>query len=369
MQIMRRRREKLFFLMFAGAIGIGLLVIGGFQLLEFTDSASFCGRLCHNVMNPEYTTYQNSPHSRVACASCHVGPGASYLVKSKISGVPMIWATITGRFDKPIPTPVKNLRPARDTCEQCHRPERFAGDLVRTHTTYLTDEKNTAQTDTRILRVGGGAQEAPQGIHWHVASNVWYVSLDEQRQTIAWVGIEGANGTYTAQFTNPAIPVVLTLEQIKDERRQMDCIDCHNRATHQFQPPEAIIAGFMTQGSIDPTLPFINREATNALYPENTSIEVADAKLDAISDFYRVNYPTVFAQKKDSIDMSIAQLKKVADLTTFPGSNVSWGSYKDNATHEGCFRCHGTLVSAGGTSGGVTLDASCTLCHYQIAPP
>jgi nitrate/TMAO reductase-like tetraheme cytochrome c subunit len=364
-----RRRAKLFFLMFAGAIGIVLLVIGGFQLLEFTDSAAFCGRLCHNVMNAEYTTYQNSPHSRVACASCHVGPGASYLVKSKISGVPMIWATITGHFEKPIPTPVKNLRPARDTCEQCHRPERFAGDLVLTHTTYLTDEKNTAQTDTRIMRVGGGVEGTAKGIHWHISSQVWYVPADEQLDAIAWVGVEDASGQITQQFVNPTLKTPLTQEQIKSEKRLMDCIDCHNRATHQFQPPEEIIADFMTQGTIDQSLPYINLKATEALYPQNSTLQEAYSKLDAIENFYATDYPDLYAQKKASIESSIAQLKIVAQLTTFPDMKVNWDTYPDNATHVGCFRCHGALVSTQGPDKGNTVDVSCTLCHQPITPP
>ena len=37
----RRHREKLLFLMFAGAAGIILLVIGGYQLVEFMDSTAF----------------------------------------------------------------------------------------------------------------------------------------------------------------------------------------------------------------------------------------------------------------------------------------------------------------------------------------
>ena len=138
----KRHREKLLFLMFGGAIGIILLVMGGYQLIEFSDSTAFCGRLCHEVMYPEYTTYQDSPHSRVLCSECHVGSGAGYLVKSKLSGVPQILAVATGSYERPIPTPVKNLRPARETCEQCHRPERFAGDLIRVHTTYQEDEAN-----------------------------------------------------------------------------------------------------------------------------------------------------------------------------------------------------------------------------------
>ena len=164
----RLRRDRLIFLMLAGAAGIILLVIGGYQLVQFTDSTAFCGRLCHTVMYPEYTAYQASPHSRVLCVQCHVGPGASYLVKSKISGIPLIFATVFGTYDRPIPTPVKSLRPARDTCEQCHRPERFAGDVVIQHTTYATDEANTPTVDTRVMRVGGGEASVAQDIHWHI---------------------------------------------------------------------------------------------------------------------------------------------------------------------------------------------------------
>ena len=168
----RRHKEKLLFLMFAGATGIVLLVMGGYQLVEFTDSTAFCGQLCHEVMYPEYTAYQSSPHSRVTCAECHVGSGADYLVRSKISGIPLIISTLTGSYDRPIETPVRNLRPARETCEECHRPERFSGDIVRVHTTYASDEANTTKTDTRILRVGGGEDEVAKDIHWHTADGI-----------------------------------------------------------------------------------------------------------------------------------------------------------------------------------------------------
>lgn len=155
----RLRRGKLLFLIFAGAISLMLLVVSGYQLYDFTDSTAFCGRICHQVMYPEYTAFQASPHSRVRCSECHVGPGADYLVKSKISGIPQIFYTLTGTYPRPLETPVENLRPARETCEQCHRPEEFSGDLVRYKYTYKTDEFNTERIDTRVLRVGGGKLE------------------------------------------------------------------------------------------------------------------------------------------------------------------------------------------------------------------
>jgi nitrate/TMAO reductase-like tetraheme cytochrome c subunit len=362
----RRLREKLIFLMSAGAIGIVLLVIGGYQLVEFTDSTAFCGRLCHQVMYPEYTAYQASPHSRVLCSECHVGSGADYLVRSKISGIPLIYTTITGTYDRPIPTPVTNLRPARETCEQCHRPERFSGDLVRTHTTYATDEANTATTDTRVLRVGGGETEVASGIHWHIAAKVWYLPLDEKRQEIGWVGVEATDGQLT-EYIDPAKAGEITAQRIASEKRLMDCIDCHNRATHIFQSPEDLIDEELTEGRIDNSLPYIKREGIKALDPANPSLDVASAKVEAIRDFYRTTYPQVYQQKQSAIEAAIVELKEVARLTTFPDMKVTWTTYVDNAGHQhgpGCFRCHGKLVATSGATKGQAIDAGCNSCHY-----
>ncbi|MFC1942284.1 cytochrome c3 family protein [Chloroflexota bacterium] len=361
-----QNRKKLFFLMFSGAIGIILLVTGGYQLIEFTDSTAFCGRLCHEVMYPELTAYQNSPHSRVSCSECHVGSGADYLVRSKLSGVPLIFSTVFGSYDRPIRTPVANLRPARETCEECHRPERFAGDLVRVHTSYLSDEDNTEKIDTRVLRVGGGELETARDIHWHIAANVWYVPLDHDRQEIGWVGVEESNGTLT-EFIDPGKESQLNPELIETEKRLMDCLDCHNRATHIFRSPEELINMALAQGSIDSNLPFIKREALKALDPPNSSLELAASKIEAIDDFYRSSYPQIYTEKSVEINKAISQLKEFARLTTFPEMKITWETYIDNSSHKnspGCLRCHGKLKSVDEVQKDTVIDADCNLCHY-----
>ena len=362
-----RHREKLAFLMFAGAIGIILLVMGGYQLIEFTDSTAFCGRLCHDVMYPEYTAHQASPHSRVPCSECHVGSGAGYLVRSKISGIPQIIAITSNTYPRPIPTPVENLRPARETCEQCHRPERFAGDLVRVHTTYATDENNTEKVDTRVLRVGGGEFEVAQDIHWHIAANVWYLPLDKERQEISWVGVEDKNSDEFTQYIDPDKAVELSPERIEDEKRLMDCMDCHNRATHVFRSPEELLNIALAQGKIDMTLPFIKREALKVLDPPNPSLAQAEAKVEDIKEFYRASYPPVYEEKEAIINEAIEELKEIARLTTFPHMKITWETYIDNSGHiesPGCLRCHGKLVATTGDQKDKVIDADCNLCHY-----
>ncbi len=366
MEYHKRHREKLLFLMFAGATGIILLVIGGFQLMEFMDSDAFCGRLCHQVMYPEYTAYQASPHSRVSCSECHVGSGADYMVRSKVSGVPMIFATILGTYERPIPTPVENLRPARETCEQCHRPEQFAGDLVRVHTTYLPDEQNTEKVDTRVLRVGGGEAEVAQDIHWHIAARVWYLAMDEKRQEIGWVGVESSDDELT-EYIDPDKVAEFTPQRIEDEKRLMDCMDCHNRATHIFRSPQELIDTAFTQGKIDSSLPFLKREGLNALDPPNPSLVQAITKVEAIKEFYRTSYPRIYEEKEQAIDKAIKELKEIARLTTFPDMKVSWKTYLDNIAHQespGCFRCHGKLVATADDQKDKVIDADCNSCHY-----
>ena len=368
----KRRREKLLFLMSAGAIGIVLLVVGGYQLVEFTDSTAFCGELCHDVMYPEYTVYQASPHSRVTCAECHVGSGADYLVRSKVSGIPMIYSTLTGNYEKPIPVPVRNLRPARDTCEQCHRPERFAGDLVRVHTTYAADEANTVKTDTRVMRVGGGEAGAARDIHWHIDADVFYLPLDEKRQEIAWVGVAAGDGEMT-EFVDPAKADQVTPERLEKERRLMDCMDCHNRATHVFRSPEELIDEAFVQTRLDVALPYLKREAMRALDPVNASLAEAERKVEAIRDFYRASYPGVFTERADSIERAIGVLREVARLTTFAHMQVNWNSYLDNGGHvklgePGCFRCHGKLTATDGPEPGKVVDAGCESCHFFRLP-
>lgn len=367
----RIKRTKALVLVFAGAISLILLVLGLYNLVEFTDSVAFCGVLCHDVMYPEYTAYQASDHSRVTCSECHVGSGADYLVRSKVTGIPLIFATLTGSYERPIPTPVRNLRPARDTCEQCHRPERFAGDLVRIRTTFLTDETNTEVTDTRILRVGGGQEEVARDIHWHIAAKVWYVSQDEQQQNIEWVGVAGDTG-YTKEFIDPTMVEAPTSEQIASGRQLMDCIDCHNRAAHVFRSPGELVDAAMVEGSIDKALPFIKREITAVLYPTQSSLEKANSELERVSDFYKNNYPQVFNTKQESIKKAIDAAKNIARLTTFPHMQVSWETYVNNAAHEnspGCFRCHGKLVEKMATGKGPTVDVRCDLCHIEVKQP
>src|SRR5690349_3759631 len=207
-----RPRDRRFFGFFLLGAVVFLLVsaVGSYQTYHYTESVQFCGQACHGVMKPEFVTYSHSPHARVACAECHIGKGATWYVRSKLSGAYQVYATAANKFPKPIPTPVKNLRPAQETCEESHWPKKFVGNVERTYSYFLGDETNTPFTVRMLLKVGGGdSTHGPVGgIHWHmnVGNRIEYVATDEARQKIPWVRMTDAQGVVTefrsARFTN-----------------------------------------------------------------------------------------------------------------------------------------------------------------------
>src|ERR1041385_8156979 len=143
-----RPRDRRFMAVFLSCAVVFLLIsaVGTYHTYHFTESVQFCGQACHTVMQPELVTYKHSPHARVSCTECHIGPGAAWYVRSKLSGTYQVYATLAHKYPRPIPTPVKNLRPAQETCEQCHWPEKFVGNLDRTYSYFLGTETNSPYT-------------------------------------------------------------------------------------------------------------------------------------------------------------------------------------------------------------------------------
>ena len=173
----------------AAATFLNILIFGtaSYRGVAYMDSTQFCGQTCHTVMEPEFTAYQGSPHSRVSCVECHIGPGAGWFVRSKLSGLRQVYAVTFHTYSRPIHAPVKYLRPARETCEQCHWPQRFTGDKFVVKRTFVDDEKNTPQITALLVKSGGEHGRRSVGIHGrHLdeGSRIRYISIDDARQVI-----------------------------------------------------------------------------------------------------------------------------------------------------------------------------------------
>lgn len=345
-------------------------IAGSYKAYEFTESVGFCGQLCHTVMSPEYTAYQLSPHARVACAECHVGAGATWFVKSKLSGSRQVFATIFHTFPEPIPTPVKNLRPAQETCEQCHWPKKFYGGQLKVFNHYGNDEKNTLRQIRMLIKTGGGdpATGAPEGIHWHmnIGNKIDYVASDDKRQVIPYIHVEDLQGRVTEYYAKDS---TLSKDQIaKSPRHHMDCIDCHNRPTHIYVPPDQSVDQSLWAHRIDASLPFIKQQAVTVLaatYPTNDAAMQAIA--GGIQDYYEKKYPDVVKSKQLEIRNAVAEVQEIFKRTTFPEMKVNWQTHPNNLGHyyyPGCFRCHdGQHVS----SDGRVISRDCNQCHTLMS--
>jgi NapC/NirT cytochrome c family, N-terminal region len=333
--------------------------------VSYMDTTAFCGLTCHTIMNPEYTSHQNSPHARVDCVACHIGPGASWFVRSKLSGTGQVFAAILHTYPRPIPVPVANLRPARETCEQCHWPQRFTGDKVVVHTEYSDDEQNSAATTVLLVKVGGRAWDGTVGIHGaHLADNtrIEYIATDDKRQTIPRVIYTDAAGKQTIYDSADAKPSAEQLAQ--GERRTMDCVDCHNRPTHTFQLPDRALDDAMSTGNISPSLPFVKKQALAALQQNYPDRETAHAQIaNTLEKFYSSQYPQVYAKDRKQVDDAVAAIQAIYARNVFPEMKVTWGTYANNLGHmdsPGCFRCHdGSHTSADGK----TIPNDCATCH------
>ncbi len=354
---------------FIGVTTVVNVVIAGqasYKAVTYMDSVAFCGQACHTVMAPEFTAYQNSPHSRVECVACHIGPGASWFVRSKLSGVRQVFAVAFNTYSRPIPTPVHSLRPARETCETCHWPQKFGADRLRIFDKFADDETNTRTKTVLLMRIGGG-RKGGFGIHGaHLGEGVVirYAHADEARQTIPWVEVTRPGAGVTTYWAAGAAP-----EQVKNlPVRIMDCMDCHNRPTHTFDLPERAVDHAMAEGEISAALPFIRRRAVELLRASYAGREEAAARIPAaLHAFYREHYPQVYEQQRRQVERAAQAVVAIYLRNVFPEMKVTWETYPNQIGHTdfpGCFRCHDAAHTS---STGKTITQDCNACHQVLA--
>ena len=327
------------------------------------ETVAFCGTACHTVMQPEHTAFQRSPHSRLTCADCHIGAGADWFVKSKISGSWQLVAVALNLYPTPIPQPVHNLRPARETCEQCHWPTKHVGDKLQVRTKFGDDEANTATKTVLLMKIGGQQGATSTGIHWHVDPGVKIrYQSDASRQKIYDIELTRPDGQ-TRVYKTGEKPEGAT------EWRQMDCVDCHNRPSHTFQLPATEVDAALQDGRIDRTLPFVKREAMRVLQVAYPSHEAARAGITKeVEKFYREKYPEVASGRAGAVAAAAQALGDIYAWNVFPKMKVTWGTYINNIGHTeeapGCYRCHDKKHT---TAQGDKIGRNCKTCHVVLA--
>jgi nitrate/TMAO reductase-like tetraheme cytochrome c subunit len=356
-------RHGLDIVLLATIVNLLVVSIATYRGAAYMDSPQFCGQSCH-VMHPEYTAYKISAHSHVECVECHIGTGAQAYFSAKVNGTKQLVEVTLHRYPTPIPSPVTSLRPARVICEGCHTPARFVGEKLLVKSNFADDAANSETQTVLVLHLGGeDSLSHLSGIHGVHLNRMEYIASDSTRSTIPWVQRENADGSetvFTASALNGAMP--------KGERRTMDCIDCHNRASHTFVTAEEAINRAMADGSISPELPWVHKEGLQLLNATYASQDEARAKIPAqLEEFYRTQHPEVLPAKAALVKSAGEGLVTLYSQNVFPDMKVTWGTHPNNIGHmnyPGCFRCHDGDHTA---KGGKIITQDCANCHNLLA--
>ncbi len=358
-----KQRQRMVLFLAGGVLFLMFSAFGSYQTYHIAESNAFCGQVCHTAMNPEFVTYQRSAHARVNCVDCHIGSGAVWFVKAKLNGIHQLIAYTVTDYDRPIETPLKNLRPAQDICEKCHWPEKFHGNIEMNYEHFLSDKENTAYTARMLMHVNTSRAGSPSGgIHWHVNENekVEYYATDPKRQEIPWMRVTNLQDDTVRVFRTEDFEG----EPPAADIRVMDCMDCHNRPAHVFPTANEMVEKSMVTGALSLTLPKIKQLAVEAMTQEDIGTDVeAPANIEK---YLREKYSDPgFAAE---LPGAIAEVQRIFSLSIFPDRKADWRVYPNNIGHKdwpGCFRCHDNLHT---TESGQTVSSSdCNSCHTILA--
>ena len=346
-----------------GVLGALTLVglVSGVYVWDYTNSPQFCGTACH-TMPPEYTAYLVSPHARIDCVECHIGRGfVATRVTRKAGDVRHIIAQAFKRYEFPIQA--RDLRPARETCERCHFPEKFSDDSLREVKRFTPDTANTPVSIFLSMKTGGGSEREGlgRGIHWHVENEVLYFARDPHEQEIPLVQVVAANGVVT-QYVD--VESGLVPESVDPSLlTRMDCITCHNRITHLIPPPVDTIDELMARGLVSPAIPEIRLKAVEVFHLNYELIDQAMAGIAELESYYQASHPEFYNADRPLLMRAIAALQEAYRSSVFIEQQADWTSHPNNVGHKdapGCFRCHdGKHLDQNQQA----IRLECNLCH------
>jgi NapC/NirT cytochrome c family, N-terminal region len=365
-----RQRRVAVTLIAISFIFVFMSAFGSYRAFEYSESVEFCGKTCHSAMKPEFVAFHATSHAKILCVDCHVGSGAQSYVRAKLNGARQLYSLAFNSYSKPIETPVHNMRPANETCGHCHWSSKFYGAQLKTFNHYAYDEQNSLRQTKMLINVGGGNPETGPvaGIHWHMnlGNEVSYIATDGRRQVIPWISVKDRQGNLVEYYDRNR---PLSSDQISTaERRRMDCIDCHNRPAHTYLSPDLALDQAFAAGRMDPSLPYLKREAVASLtQPYVTEDEAVKSIAGRLDNFFQTNYNQVYSQKPDVIKNAISETQRIYQTYFFPEMKTNWESHPNNIGHlysSGCFRCHdGDHVSKTGK----VISTDCNVCHTVLS--
>ncbi len=336
-----------------------------YRAVEHMETVQFCGQTCH-AMKPEFTGHQQPPHQQVECVACHVAPGASGWLQSKMAGTRQLIEVMFNSYPHPIQSAIESNRMAASavTCERCHARQFPIGPRLRVISKFKDDEMNTRTETVLMMLVGGGSREGIHGAHLGPGVRIRYAAQDRKRETIPWVEYRGPDGVIRTYLAADAKPEAIQSLPVFE----MQCVDCHNRAAHAFETAERALDRALATGELPSDLPWLKKTGLRLIQASyQTDAEAAREIPSRLGAFYSAKYPAISASRADAIRSAGEKLAQIYRTNVFPDLKVSWGTYPSNLGHTdapGCFRCHDENHASADKK---TISQDCNACHQTLA--
>ncbi|MED4227220.1 cytochrome c3 family protein [Neobacillus cucumis] len=125
-------------LLFVSLVGCIVVFGGGYGVLQFTNSPSFCSS-CHE-MQPEYTSFTASAHNQISCVQCHIKSGTVNMLTHKVKSLKEVYYHVTGVPKQIVQTEEEAV--SSQNCLQCHSKNRLvtaSGDLKVNHKGHIEE--------------------------------------------------------------------------------------------------------------------------------------------------------------------------------------------------------------------------------------
>lgn len=221
------------------------------------------------------------------------------------------------------------------------------------------------------MRIGAdhSALGNTEGIHWHINSNVEIeYAADNKRQTIPWIKYKDKSTGKELIFTDQNVATFPKPDSLKKlEHRIMDCMDCHNRPSHEYLSPSHYVNELFAGNKIPKSLPYLKMASMEALKGVYSTKDSAYLGIDKqITDYYKSKYPDLLKKYQKEIKKAITRIQTEFSYNTFPEMKVRYTAYPRNIGHlefKGCFRCHDNNHK---TKDGKVISKDCNLCHTIV---
>lgn len=338
------------------------LMVGGaltYQTVHYMESPNFCGTACH-VMNPEHVAYQVGSHAQVKCVECHVGEGAGNAIKAKLNGTRQLFLLLAGTYSRPVPSPPHQLKPASETCENCHSRNHDFGSRLWRRTQF--DDAGQKLDTALMLKLGGAEGDGIHGAHMGPGLTITYQAADEKRERM--LAVDVSRGGKQEQYATDGFRAG---KEKPGFTRRMDCLDCHNRPAHEFEQPDRVVDRLMASGKLPAGLPMFRKTSLELLRGKYASRQDAEAMPARLLAYYEKNHPALYAARQAELAAAGRQLLALYQRNVFPEMNVTWGTYPQHIGHTdspGCFRCHSEELKAKTPGKAITTD--CEACHKVL---